>query len=39
MINITGVYTGGVQFAFSLEDRRGSIREGSDAIRSYGGRC
>ena len=38
LINITGVYTGGVQFAFSLEDRPGSIREVSDAIRSYGGR-
>jgi acetoin utilization protein AcuB len=38
LINITGVYTGGVQFAFSLEDRPGSIREVSDAIRSHGGR-
>ena len=38
LINITGVYTGGVQFAFSLEDRPGSIREVCDAIRSYGGR-
>jgi acetoin utilization protein AcuB len=38
LINITGVYTGGMQFAFSLEDRPGSIREVSDAIRSYGGR-
>ena len=38
LINITGIYTGGVQFAFSLEDRRGSIREVSDVIRSYGGR-
>jgi len=38
LINITGVYTGGVQFAFSLADRPGSIGEVSDAIRSYGGR-
>lgn len=38
LINITGVYTGGTQFAFSLEDRPGSIRESADVIRSYGGR-
>lgn len=38
LINITGVYTGGIQFAFSLEDRPGSIREVTDLIRSYGGR-
>jgi acetoin utilization protein AcuB len=38
LINITGVYTGGVQFAFSLEDRPGSIGEVADVIRSYGGR-
>ncbi|MBW1676304.1 MAG: CBS domain-containing protein [Deltaproteobacteria bacterium] len=38
LINITGVYTGGIQFAFSLEDRPGSIREVTDVIRSYGGR-
>ena len=38
LINITGVYTGGIQFALSLEDRPGSIREVSDVIRSYGGR-
>lgn len=38
LINITGVYTGGVQFAFSLVDRPGSIREVADVIRSYGGR-
>jgi acetoin utilization protein AcuB len=37
LINITGGYTPGVQFAFSLEDRPGSIREVSDVIRSYGG--
>lgn len=38
LINITGGYTPGVQFAFSLVDRPGSIREVSDVIRSYGGR-
>ena len=38
LINITGVYAGGIQFAFSLEDRPGSIREVTDVIRSYGGR-
>jgi acetoin utilization protein AcuB len=38
LINITGVYSGGIQFAFSLEDRPGSIREAADAIRSFGGR-
>ncbi|MBE9551579.1 MAG: hypothetical protein BA872_01010 [Desulfobacterales bacterium C00003060] len=38
MINIAGIYTGGIQFAFSLEDRPGSLREAADVIRSYGGR-
>jgi len=38
LLNITGVYTGGIQFAFSLEDRAGSIKEPADVIRSYGGR-
>ncbi len=38
LINIAGVYTGGIQFAFSLEDRPGSIKEAGDVIRSYGGR-
>jgi acetoin utilization protein AcuB len=38
VINIAGVYTGGIQFAFSLEDRPGSLREAADVIRSYGGR-
>jgi acetoin utilization protein AcuB len=38
MINIAGVYAGGIQFSFSLEDRPGSIREAADLIRSYGGR-
>jgi acetoin utilization protein AcuB len=38
LINITGVYTGGIQFAFSLEDQPGSIKEPADLIRSFGGR-
>ena len=38
LINITGVYTSGIQFAFSLEDRPDSIKEVTDVIRSYGGR-
>jgi len=38
LVNITGVYTGGIQFAFSLEDRPGSLREAADAIRAHGGR-
>jgi acetoin utilization protein AcuB len=38
LINIAGVYVGGIQIAFSLEDRPGSIKEATDVIRSYGGR-
>ncbi len=38
LINITGVYTGGIQFAFSLEDRPGSIKEVADVIRASDGR-
>jgi acetoin utilization protein AcuB len=38
LINIMGVYTGGVQIALSLEDRPGSIKEAGDLIRSHGGR-
>jgi acetoin utilization protein AcuB len=38
LISIAGVYSGGIQFAFSLEDRPGSIRDAADVIRSYGGR-
>lgn len=38
LINIAGVYTAGIQIAFSLEDRSGSIKEVADVIRSYGGR-
>ncbi len=37
-VNITGIYKGGVQFAFSLDDTPGSIKEVADTIREYGGR-
>jgi acetoin utilization protein AcuB len=37
-VNITGIYKGGVQFAFSLEDQPGSIKEVADTIREHGGR-
>jgi acetoin utilization protein AcuB len=37
-VNITGIYKGGVQFAFSLEDKPGSIKEVADTIREFGGR-
>jgi len=37
-VNITGIYKGGVQFAFSLDDRPGSIKEVADVVREYGGR-
>ncbi len=38
LISLTGVGKKGVQFAFLLEDRAGSIKEVADVIRSYGGR-
>ena len=38
LVNITGAYTSGIQFALNLEDRPGSIREVTDVIRSHGGR-
>jgi acetoin utilization protein AcuB len=37
LISITGIYRGGVQFAFSLSDRPGSIKEVADVIRAHGG--
>ncbi len=37
-VNITGIYKGGVQFAFSLEDKPGSIKVVADTIREFGGR-
>jgi acetoin utilization protein AcuB len=38
LISLTGVGKKGVQFAFLLEDRPGSIIEVTDIIRFYGGR-
>jgi acetoin utilization protein AcuB len=38
LVDITGVYTGGIQFSFSLEDRPGSLKEVSDEIEFFGGR-
>lgn len=37
MISITGIYQRGVQFAFNLEDRAGSIKEVADIIREENG--
>ena len=37
LTSITGVYQGGVQFAFELEDRGGSIKEVADVLRAAGG--
>jgi acetoin utilization protein AcuB len=38
LISLTGVGTRGIQFAFKLEDKPGSIKEVADVIRKYGGR-
>ena len=38
LIFLTGVGKRGIQFAFQVEDRPGSIREVTDVIRNYGGR-
>ena len=38
LIALTGVGKRGIQFAFEVEDRPGSIRELTDVIRHYGGR-
>jgi acetoin utilization protein AcuB len=35
---MTGIGKRGIQFAFQLEDRPGSIKEVCDIIREYGGR-
>ncbi len=37
LISITGIYQGGVQFAFNLEDRPGSIKQVADVIREEEG--
>ncbi len=38
LISLTGISSRGVQFAFKLEDRAGSIKEVADVIREFGGR-
>ena len=38
LLSLTGISKGGVQFAFRLEDRPGSIKEVTDIIRAHGGR-
>jgi acetoin utilization protein AcuB len=38
LISLTGVGKRGVQFAFQVEDRPGSIKEVTDTLRKYGGR-
>jgi len=38
LVSLTGVYRGGIQFAFNLEDRPGSIKDVADIIRKHGGR-
>lgn len=38
MISLTGINRGGIQFAFVLEDRPGSIMEIANIIRKHGGR-
>ena len=38
MVTYTGLGKRGIQFAFMLEDRPGSIKEVADIIRKYGGR-
>jgi acetoin utilization protein AcuB len=38
MISLTGIGNEGIQFAFQLEDRSGSIKEVADIIREFGGR-
>lgn len=38
LISLTGFEKRGLQFAFKVEDRPGSIKEVTDVIRNYGGR-
>ena len=38
LISLTGINAGGIQFAFRLKDRPGSIKEVADVIRRFGGR-
>jgi len=38
IISLTGLKSRGIQFAFQIEDRPGSIKEVADILRKYGGR-
>jgi acetoin utilization protein AcuB len=38
LVSLTGLAKRGIQFAFSLEDRPGSIKDVADIFRKYGGR-
>ena len=38
LISLTGVGKRGIQFAFQIEDRPGSIKDLADPIRNHGGR-
>lgn len=38
LVSLTGLRDKGVQFAFEIDDRPGSIKELTDVIRRYGGR-
>ncbi len=38
LISLTGIEKRGIEFAFQLEDRPGSIKKVTDIIRKYGGR-
>jgi acetoin utilization protein AcuB len=38
LVSLTGIYRGGIQLAFNLEDRPGSIKDVADVIRKHGGR-
>ena len=37
LVSLTGIYRGGIQLAFNLEDRPGSIKEVADVIRKHNG--
>jgi acetoin utilization protein AcuB len=37
LVSLSGIYQGGIQLAFNLEDRPGSIKEVADVIRGHGG--
>jgi len=37
LISLTGIHAGGIQFAFKIKDKPGSIKELADIIREFGG--